>query len=110
MLSADTQNVRIKSLMRIRLPVNLSRKVAASAKLLHQFKKHGVRLFIVAMPELAASAHDTFTLNMLAAFAEFERDMIADRIRDVRAGLIARGQRIAGVCQTATPPTPPRGN
>lgn len=75
----------------------LSRKVADSAKLLHQFKKHGVRLFIVAMPELAASAHDTFMLNMLAAFAEFERDMIADRIRDARAGLVARGQRIAGV-------------
>ena len=75
----------------------LSRKVADSAKLLHQFKKYGVRLFIVAMPELAASSHDTFMLNMLAAFAEFERDMIADRIRDARAGLIARGQRIAGV-------------
>ena len=75
----------------------LSRKVADSARLLHQFKKHGVRLFIVAMPELAANAHDTFMLNMLAAFAEFERDMIADRIRDARAGLVARGQRIAGV-------------
>lgn len=75
----------------------LSRKVADSVRLLHQFKKYGVRLFIVAMPELAASAHDTFMLNMLAAFAEFERDMIVDRIRDARAGLIARGQRIAGV-------------
>ena len=75
----------------------LSRKVADSARLLHQFKKHGVRLFIVAMPELAASAHDTFMLNMLAAFAEFERDMIADRIRDARASLVVRGQRIAGV-------------
>ena len=75
----------------------LSRKRADCASLLHQFKEHGVRLFIVAMPELAASAHDTFMLNMLAAFAEFERDMIADRIRDTRVGLVAQGRRIAGV-------------
>ena len=75
----------------------LSRKLADCASLLHQFKEHGVRLFIVAMPELAASAHDTFMLNMLAAFAEFERDMIADRIRDTRVGLVAQGRRIAGV-------------
>jgi len=75
----------------------LSRKLADCASLLHQFKEHGVRLFIVAMPELGVSAHDTFMLNMLAAFAEFERDMIADRIRDTRVGLVAQGRRIAGV-------------
>ena len=34
---------------------------------------------------------------MMATFAEFERDMTADRIRDTRAGLVARGRRIAGV-------------
>ena len=75
----------------------LSRKLADCASLLHQFKEQGVRLFIVAMPELGASAHDTFMLNILAAFAEFERDMIADRIRDTRVGLVAQGRRIAGV-------------
>ncbi len=36
-------------------------------------------------------------LNILSAFAEFERDMIASRIRDTRAGLLKRGRRIAGV-------------
>ena len=43
------------------------------------------------------SAHDTFMLNRLAAFAEFARDMIADRIRDTRVRLVAQGRRIAGV-------------
>jgi DNA invertase Pin-like site-specific DNA recombinase len=75
----------------------LSRRMFDCARLLDQFKQHGVRLFIAAMPELSAGAHDMLMLNMLAVFAEFERDMIRERIRDKRAGLIARNQRIAGV-------------
>jgi hypothetical protein len=35
-------------------------------------------------------------LNILAAFAQFEREMIASRIAESRARLKARGQRIAG--------------
>jgi site-specific DNA recombinase len=49
------------------------------------------------MPELANGAADNLMLNILSAFAEFERDLIASRIRDSRAGLVARGRRIAGV-------------
>jgi len=75
----------------------LSRRVRDCSELLEEFKACGVRLFIVAMPELAGGAADTLMLNILSAFAEFERDMIASRIRDSRTGLVARGRRIAGV-------------
>lgn len=75
----------------------LSRRVRDCSALLEEFQAHNVRLFIAAMPELANGAADTLMLNILSAFAEFERDMIASRIRDTRAGLIARGRRIAGV-------------
>ena len=75
----------------------LSRRVNDCAALLEELKTHNVRLFIAAMPELTGGAVDTLMLNVLSAFAEFERDMIASRIQDTRAGLIARGRRIAGV-------------
>lgn len=75
----------------------LSRRVLDCASLLEEFKEHDVRLFVAAMPELAAGAYDTLMLNVLSAFAEFERDMTASRISDRRAGLVARGRRIAGV-------------
>jgi DNA invertase Pin-like site-specific DNA recombinase len=56
----------------------------------------GVELRIAAMPELAGGAFDTLLLNLLRCFAEFERELIASRISDRRAGLISRGRRIAG--------------
>jgi DNA invertase Pin-like site-specific DNA recombinase len=75
----------------------LSRRVRDCAALLEEFKAHNVRLYIAAMPESSNGAADTLMLNILSAFAEFERDMITSRIRDTRAGLVARGRRIAGV-------------
>ena len=75
----------------------LSRHVRDCSALLEEFKAHNVRLYIAAMPELSDGAADTLMLNILSAFAEFERDMIASRIGDTRAGLVARGRRIAGV-------------
>jgi site-specific DNA recombinase len=75
----------------------LSRRVRDCSALLEEFKANNVRLYIAAMPELANSAADNLMLNILSAFAEFERDMIASRVRDSRAGLVARGRRIAGV-------------
>ena len=75
----------------------LSRRVVDCTSLLEEFRANGVQLFIAAMPELAGGAAGTLMLNVISAFAEFERDMIASRIRDSRVGLIARGRRIAGV-------------
>ena len=51
---------------------------------------------MVTAPELGYSAQDSFMLNILASFAEFEREMIAARIADTRARLKQRHLRFAG--------------
>jgi len=74
----------------------LSRSLRDSAKLLHDFRQVDVALVVVTAPELGYSAQDSFMLNILASFAEFEREMIAARIADTRARLKQRHLRFAG--------------
>lgn len=65
----------------------------ATARLM---KEHDVGLSIATAPELGSAALEGAMLNVVAAFAEFEREMIRDRIRDARAAHKLRGRRIAG--------------
>ena len=74
----------------------LSRSVLGCATLFQELRKFGAGLVIVTALELGQNAHDGFILNILASFAEFEREMIAGRIAESRARLKARGLRIAG--------------
>jgi DNA invertase Pin-like site-specific DNA recombinase len=74
----------------------LSRSLRDSAKLLHDSRQVDVALVVVTAPELGYSAQDSFMLNILASFAEFEREMIAARIADTRARLKQRQVRFAG--------------
>ena len=74
----------------------LARSLIGYVRLLEEFRKHRVSLFIVTAPELGSTAHDHLIFNILASFAEFEREMIASRIADARAALKAKGRRVAG--------------
>jgi len=74
----------------------LSRSLIGCASLLEEFRQRNVTLLIVTEPELGQTAQDSFVLNILASFAQFEREMIASRIAESRARLKARGRRIAG--------------
>jgi len=74
----------------------LARSLIGYVRLLEEFRKHRVSLFIVTAPELGSTAHDHLIFNILASFAEFEREMIASRIADARARLKAKGRRVAG--------------
>ena len=74
----------------------LSRSVLDCATVLQELRKFGVGVVIVTALELGHNAHDGFILNILASFAEFEREMIAGRIAESRTRLKARGLRIAG--------------
>lgn len=74
----------------------LARSLIRSASLLEELRHHGVRLVIVTAPELGDAAGDNLMFNILASFAEFEREMIASRIAESRTRLKARGRRIAG--------------
>ncbi len=74
----------------------LSRSVRDCATLLDEFRCLEVGLVIVTAPELGLSAQDNFLLNIMASFAEFEREMIATRIAESRERLKARHLRIGG--------------
>lgn len=75
----------------------LTRSVLDWAELIGAFKRRGAQLSVVAgdlrLGELATS---DLLLNMMAAFAEFEREMISDRLRDARAAHRRHGRRSAG--------------
>lgn len=75
----------------------LTRSVKDWVELVGTFQEHGVGLSVVAgdlhAGELATS---DMVLNMLASFAELEREMIGERLRDARDARRARGLRSAG--------------
>jgi len=73
-----------------------SRGVRHCVTLLDEFRRLEVGLVIVTAPELGHSAQDNFMLNIMASFAEFERELIAARISDSRARLRAHHLRFAG--------------
>jgi DNA invertase Pin-like site-specific DNA recombinase len=74
----------------------LSRNVRDCVTLLDELRRLEVALVIVTAPELGDSAQDVFMLNIMASFAEFERELIAARIAESRARLKARHLRFAG--------------
>lgn len=75
----------------------LTRSLRDSLAILDSFQRHGVELLIATAPELGSAATDKFMLNMMASFAEFERDLIRSRLADTRVAIRSRGRRLAGV-------------
>ena len=80
----------------------LACSLLSSAALLQELRRQDVRLVIVTAPELGQAPGNNFMFNILASFAEFERDMIALRIAESRTRLRARGQR-RGKCRPNSP-------
>ena len=74
----------------------LSRNLKDSVVLLNEFQCAGVQLQVVKLPELNTRADGQFLCNILMAFAEFERDIIRERIAETRAYLKKHGRRLAG--------------
>jgi site-specific DNA recombinase len=74
----------------------LSRTVRDFLELLQEFRSQGIGLSIITMPELSGSASDELVLNLISAFAEFEREIIGDRLADARRSLKRQGLRVAG--------------
>ncbi len=75
----------------------LTRSVADWAKLAGAFKRRGTKLVVVAGDiHLGDLAMSDLVLNVLATFAQFEREIIGERLRDARAGMRRRGLRNAG--------------
>ena len=75
----------------------LTRRLSDWVWLIAQLRKRNVAVSIVtgqmANTEIAA---DSFVFNIMASFAEFEREIISDRVRDAHAAHRLRGLRSAG--------------
>ncbi|QRK08585.1 recombinase family protein [Archangium violaceum] len=75
----------------------LSRRLTDWALLLRLFERLNVGLTVVhGAIDAEAGSLARLQLNLLATFAELERDMIGERLADARAARRARGERAAG--------------
>ncbi len=75
----------------------LSRSLVDFAQVMKHFNRHKVAFVSITQNFSTADPVGRLTLNMLMSFAEFEREMIADRIRDKVAGARRKGKWTGGV-------------
>jgi site-specific DNA recombinase len=74
----------------------LSRSLLDFARLMEIFERSQVSLVSITQPLNTTSSLGRLTLNILLSFAEFERQMIADRTRDKMAAARRRGKWVGG--------------
>src|SRR3954449_2841246 len=74
----------------------LTRSLADFAKLVELFDQHGVSFVSVTQAFNTTTSMGRLTLNMLLSFAQFEREVTGERIRDKIAASKKRGMRVGG--------------
>ncbi len=74
----------------------LSRSLMDFAKLVRSFDAHGVTFVSVTQSFNTTTSMGRLTLNILLSFAQFEREVIGERIRDKFAASRARGMWMGG--------------
>lgn len=74
----------------------LSRALMDFAKLVEIFDAHGVTFVSVTQSFNTTTSMGRLTLNILLSFAQFEREVIGERIRDKFAASRARGMWMGG--------------
>jgi len=74
----------------------LSRSLMDFAKLVEIFDRHGVVFVSVTQSFNTKTGMGRLTLNILFSFAQFERDIIGERIRDTFAASRAKGKWMGG--------------
>ncbi len=75
----------------------LSRSLADFARLIDLFERHGVTFVSVTQSFNTATSMGRLTLNILLSFAQFEREVTAERIRDKVAASRRKGLWMGGV-------------
>ncbi len=75
----------------------LSRALADFAKLVDLFDRHGVTFVSVTQSFNTTTSMGRLTLNLLLSFAQFEREVTAERIRDKVAASRKKGLWMGGV-------------
>lgn len=74
----------------------LSRSLADFARLMQVFDEHGVSFVSVTQQFNTTTSMGRLTLNMLLSFAQFEREVAGERIRDKIAATKRRGVWVCG--------------
>ena len=76
----------------------LTRSLADFAKMVELFDKHGVSFVSVTQAFNTTNSMGRLTLNVLLSFAQFEREVTGERIRDKIAASKAKGMWMGGMC------------
>ncbi len=80
----------------------LTRSLADFAKLVELFDAHGVSFISVTQAFNTTTSMGRLTLNMLLSFAQFEREITGERIRDKVAASKRKGIWMGGAVRSAT--------
>src|SRR6266516_1247360 len=75
----------------------LSRSLLDFARLMDVLERHGVSLVSVTQPLNTTVSMGRLTLNILLSFAQFEREIIAERTRDKMAAARRKGKWMGGI-------------
>jgi site-specific DNA recombinase len=92
----DAREGRLDAVVVLKLD-RLARKAEHALRVTRELEAAGVGFSSVTEPFDTTSASGRLFFAMLASFAEFERDMIADRTRAALAAKRARGERLGAV-------------
>ncbi|SIO65379.1 Resolvase, N terminal domain [Bradyrhizobium erythrophlei] len=77
-------------------PFSLTRSLADFAKLVELFDAHGVSFVSVTQQFNTTTSMGRLTLNVLLSFAQFEREVTSERIRDKIAASKRKGLWVGG--------------
>ena len=94
-LLADVRAGRIDIVLVYKVD-RLTRSLADFAKLIELFDDHGVSFVSVTQSFNTSSSMGRLTLNVLLSFAQFERELIGERVRDKIAASKRKGIWVGG--------------
>ncbi len=94
-LMGDIQAGRINVIIVYKVD-RLTRSLADFAKMVELFDKHGVSFVSVTQQFNTTTSMGRLTLNVLLSFAQFEREVTGERIRDKIAASKAKGMWMGG--------------
>jgi len=95
-LLADAAHGRIDVIVVYKID-RLTRSLADFAKMVEIFDRHGVSFVSVTQAFNTTTSMGRLTLNVLLSFAQFEREVTGERIRDKIAASKAKGMWMGGV-------------
>lgn len=94
-LLADIRAARVDIIVVYKVD-RLTRSLADFAKLVEEFDAHGVAFVSVTQSFNTTSSMGRLTLNVLLSFAQFEREVIGERVRDKIAASKRKGLWVGG--------------